>query len=590
MNEINNIANKCKKCTNANCKKHCPIHNNIPLITKLIEEKEYDLAKEVLFQTNPFPYLTSILCDHDKQCFGNCLFKNVDFYNIEQNIGERYFDELITYPKQVEEDNVLIIGGGIAGLAIAHHLLKAGIKPTIYEKDNLGGIVLNAIPDFRFNKELFKKHIDAISKASNIVNKRFCKNDLDSLSKYTHIIVAIGCENETTSLNGEFVYKGIEVLKAYNEGKLNIQNKKVGVIGLGNTACDVARALKRLGNDVSIVYRRDIESSPASKKELNDLMNEDIKILSKFSPVSFESNILTVKLNELLEVAGTKRKQIVETDKVEKFNFDIIVEALGSKVDQNFIDMIFSAFDKKLYEEYLLLKQDKNRRSETLYQDKKSISVIGDAYYGAWNIAEAINSANEVVNKIYPRFLFGGSFDPITLAHTQIIDYLSSIGRVLVVPNGNKYNLKNLTSFDKRVNMLEIEFNKLDYKHRILISDYEKSSAYKGSIETLRYFNHPIMVIGDDCLLKLDTWINPETLIKENKFLVITRHQNVDDLIKYIKNNELLSKYENNFKVVNILDDKTRMISSSAFKLNTNVDFVSKEILDFIKENKLYEV
>ena len=76
------------------------------------------------------------ICNHEKQCAGNCIFGDVDFYEIEKELSIQYFDDLITYPTKLEERPIAIIGGGIAGLTLAHSLLKKGIKPTIYEKNH----------------------------------------------------------------------------------------------------------------------------------------------------------------------------------------------------------------------------------------------------------------------------------------------------------------------------------------------------------------------------------------------------------------------------------------------------------------------
>ena len=98
------------------------------------------------------------------------------------------------------------------------------------------------------------------------------------------------------------------------------------------------------------------------------------------------------------------------------------------------------------------------------------------------------------------------------------------------------------------------------------------------------------MVIGDDCLFKLDTWIKAETLIKENKFLVITRDKDVNMIKNYILNNELLSKFEDHFLIIDMLDEQYKILSSTDFRNNFNFDNISEEVIDFIKKNKLYEV
>ena len=282
--------------------------------------------------------------------------------------------------------------------------------------------------------------------------------------------------------------------------------------------------------------------------------------------------------NKLISIEGSNRKNIIPLDEYQEEEFDYIVEALGSK--QN--DLILKKFlqdDFKLIEEARL---NKNSRSLTIKHQNQLVSLIGDAYYGPWNIAQAINSALEVAQKYYPTYLFGGSFNPVTKAHANIINYLSTLGDVIVVPNGNKYNLKELMDYNHRIKMLKLEINKLKYSERVRISDFEKSSLYKGSIETLRYYNHPVMVIGDDCLLTIHTWINSSKLIEENRFLIITRNNTKANLEEYISKQEILSNYRDHFTVIELLDEDIRTLSSSSYRYNKNKDVLSDDVLKYI--------
>lgn len=586
MKEVLSIAKKCRSCLKAKCQNACPLGQNIPLITKLIKNNEILEAYNILSMHNPFGYLTSVLCNHEKQCAGNCIFKDVEFYHIENKLSTLYFEQTIFFPPTLEERKIAIIGGGIAGLTVAHSLLKQGIKPTIFEKHQLGGVIINAIPDFRFDKTLFRKHLQAIEKNSNVVYNEITLDNIYLLNEFEHIIFTTGAEIENKALSSDNVLKGIEVLKQFNQKSLNLTNQKIAVIGLGNTACDVARSLVRLCNDVKIIYRRDILSSPATLKELTSLKEEKIIIKECFSPVLFENNVLRMQKNQLVEVVGEKRKSFIQTDEFEEEEFDYVVEALGSKTNDNLLKTILDD-DYKLLEKE---RKDKDTRYININHQNKLISVIGDAYYGAWNIAEAINSALSVVRTVYPTYLFGGSFNPITKAHTKIIDYLSTLGQVIIVPNGDKYNLKDLMSFEHRQKMIEIELNKLKFKDRISISLFEKSSLYKGSIETLRYYNHPVMVIGDDCLLTLHKWINANLLVQENQFLVITRSHNKEELLEYIEKQEILNAFKDHFQIVELLDEDTRAVSSTSYRNQNNIDVISLEVKEYIKNNKLYEV
>ena len=44
----------------------------------------------------------------------------------------------------MHKENVIIIGGGPAGIACAVQLKRYGIDPLLFEKDDIGGLVKNA--------------------------------------------------------------------------------------------------------------------------------------------------------------------------------------------------------------------------------------------------------------------------------------------------------------------------------------------------------------------------------------------------------------------------------------------------------------
>lgn len=587
MKEVLRIANKCRSCAKARCQSACPLKQDISLITKLIKDNQIDEAVNILFEHNPFGYVTSYLCNHESQCAGNCVFKDVDFYEIEKTLSVKYFDKLISYPTKLENKKIAIVGGGIAGLTLAHSLLKQGIKPTIFEKNVLGGVITYAIPEFRFEKSLFFKHLQAIEENACVIYQEITLDNINILNQYDHIFFTIGAEVENRFLEEDGVLSGIDVLKSYHDNTLTISGKKIAVIGLGNTSCDVARTLKKNNNDVFIIYRRDISSSPASFKELSALKAEGIVIKECLNPVSFTNNVLKLQKQMLIPVTGSSRKNITPLDEYCTLDFDYVVEALGNKVNDQLLKAILES-------DYDLLVNKRKEKSGSKYftinHNNQLISVIGDAYYGAWNIANAINSSLEALKESYPTYLFGGSFNPITKAHVEIIEYLSKLGKVIIVPNGDKYNLKELMSFEHRKKMIMLEVSKLEYFERVFISEFEKSTLYKGSIETLRYYNHPVMVIGDDCLLTLHNWINASSLVSENNFLVITRKYDVKTLEDYILNQEILKEYKDHFKVVELLEDKLKQVSSSSYRLDNNKDALTNDVLEYIKNNKLYEV
>lgn len=185
-------------------------------------------------------------------------------------------------------------------------------------------------------------------------------------------------------------------------------------------------------------------------------------------------------------------------------------------------------------------------------------------------------------------YLFGGSFDPVTIAHEKIINYLlnnvlKKDDKLYLLPNGDDYsfNGKKLTSYSIRRKMLETIVN----DKRVIISDLLNVNSFNGVYQILETLNHPIYVIGSDLLETITTWINPEKLISENKFLVINRTSyNANE---FLEKNELLKKYKKNF----VLTDLTiENISSSETRKEKKYSNVSKNIYDIIVENNLYNL
>ena len=117
-------------------------------------------------------------------------------------------------------------------------------------------------------------------------NCKFGKDiDIESLRKrgYESIFLGIGATNPTIySLCNESlkeIYTSDNFLKEYNIGKQINGLGKTVVIGGGNVAIDCARTASKLGAEVSILYRRDIENMPARKIEIQEDIEENVKII-----------------------------------------------------------------------------------------------------------------------------------------------------------------------------------------------------------------------------------------------------------------------------------------------------------------------
>ena len=183
------------------------------------------------------------------------------------------------------------------------------------------------------------------------------------------------------------------------------------------------------------------------------------------------------------------------------------------------------------------------------------------------------------------RIVFGGAFNPPTIAHYEIINYLLDKFpdyELLVMPTNSFYNKNGLAPFNSRIEMLEIMKKRID-NDRLIISDLEnRDERFMGTYNTLKELNHPLFVIGADSLNTLSKWIKGPELIKENTFIVFPR-PGYD--INEILNRKDYKEYKKNFM---ILDDFPEYDISSTQYRNGLEEVVFSEINDYIKKNKLY--
>ena len=128
-------------------------------------------------------------------------------------------------------------------------------------------------------------------------------------------------------------------MKAYRpDSDTPIQHpRKVAVVGGGNVAMDAARCAKRLGAEVSIVYRRGMEELPARKEEVEHAEEEGIIFRTLCNPVAILANenddvtaIRCIRM-ELGEPDASGRRRPIEVKGSEfELDVDCVIMALGT--------------------------------------------------------------------------------------------------------------------------------------------------------------------------------------------------------------------------------------------------------------------
>ena len=252
-------ANRCLGCKVPRCQKGCPINTPIPEVIRLLKDNKLDEAGKMLFENNPLTTVCSLVCNHEKQCEGNCVLgikgAPVHFSTIEHYISSTYASKMVKGPAPSNGKRVAIVGSGPAGITIAIILARYGYQVTIFEgKDKIGGVLRYGIPEFRLPKDVIDdiqyRHLELKGIKIRPNTRIGGAITIDDLFRdgYKAIFIGTGVwQPNALHIKGEtlgHVHFAINYLNNPDSYKLG---KNVIVIGAGNAAMDVARTAIRKG-------------------------------------------------------------------------------------------------------------------------------------------------------------------------------------------------------------------------------------------------------------------------------------------------------------------------------------------------------
>lgn len=369
MNEnIQKYTEYCLNCPTKPCSnKGCPLNNDIPTFIKLTKEGNTKEAYKILSNTTVLGGICGRICPHIKQCEGSCVrgvkgnpvqIGEIEAYVFEEAFKNGWYKD-IDKTDELKGKKVAIIGGGPAGLTCASFLARSGAEVTIYEKyEKLGGILAHGIPDFRLDKDILNKTIEAILSLGIKVeyNKELGKNiDLKKLEEeYDSVFLGFGA-NVPSKMNIEGeelygVYGGNSLLE--NNNHPSYIGKRVAIVGGGNVAMDCARTIKRLGAEkVYVIYRRAEKQMPAEQKEIAEAKKEGIEFL-------FQNNIIKILGNEKVEKIECIKTRLVKKEG-ETREVPINIEGSNYQMDIDYVIMALGAETEKGVLEKLDLKLNK---------------------------------------------------------------------------------------------------------------------------------------------------------------------------------------------------------------------------------------
>ena len=355
-------SDRCLACGNPYCEWKCPVHNYIPDWLKLVSEGKILQAAELSHQTNSLPEICGRVCPQDRLCEGACTleeggFGGVTIGSVEKYISDTAFDmgwrPDMSHVKDTGK-KVAIIGAGPAGLGCADILTRNGVKAVVFDRNpEIGGLLTFGIPEFKLEKEVVKKR-RAIMEGMGIefVLNTDIGKDIDFqqlIEEYDAVFLGMGTY---TYMKGGFpgedlpgVHEALPYLisnvnnclgyEQDENGFVNMQGKKIVILGGGDTAMDCNRTAIRQGAEsVMCAYRRDEANMPGSKKEVLNAKEEGVQFLFNRQPVEIVGDgkvegikLLTTELGE--PDARGRRSPVAVAGSEEVISCDHVLIAFG---------------------------------------------------------------------------------------------------------------------------------------------------------------------------------------------------------------------------------------------------------------------
>jgi NADH-quinone oxidoreductase subunit F len=348
-------AGVCPSLVRAPCQAACPAGVDIPGFISLTGEKRYNEALALHRNRNPFASVCARVCFHtcEEKCRRASLDNPVSIRGVKRFMVDQE-REMQVPEVRANGDNakrrVAVIGAGPAGLSCAYFLARLGYKPVVFEKEpRPGGMLVQAIPAYRLPRETLAREIRLIEslgvtiKTGKALGRDFTIGSLQA-DGYEVVFVATGApDGIKVSMPGsdaEGVVDAMAFLREYNiRGSVPV-GQKVIVVGGGNAAIDAARTAIRLGaEDVSVVYRRTREEMPAYAEEIEEAMQEGVKILSLTAPdevVVLQGKVAGLRCQHMhlgdFDRSGRRRPE-ADADEAFVLDADQVIMAVGQALD-----------------------------------------------------------------------------------------------------------------------------------------------------------------------------------------------------------------------------------------------------------------
>ncbi len=378
---------------NIPCLAACPVHTNAGAYVAAIADGD-DLGAYLTARLpNPFASVCGRVCA--APCEDACRRGEIDQpiairalkrfvtekYGVEAQAGRTWLD-VAAPPATDREQHVAIVGGGPAGMACAHDLRRLGYRVSVYEATGqLGGMMKLGIPEYRLDRILLQRELDAIvelgvevflhTKLGRDVSLADLRRRHDAVFLAIGATLGRGLDIEGHESDG--VLKAIEFLINVNQGFEVEVGERVVVIGGGDVAMDaarsalraaayeearlaaeyddadarssmteaidVARSASRSGaQHVTVVALESEDEMPASPFELEEAQHENIEFMHRRGPARIlheggrVTGLETIGVLSVFDEAGRFAPEFNDADR-RVHEADTVILAIGQAID-----------------------------------------------------------------------------------------------------------------------------------------------------------------------------------------------------------------------------------------------------------------
>ena len=295
----------CYDTGTAPCKTACPAHIAVQGYLKLAAQGKYREALQLIKRENPFPAVCGRICN--RRCEDACTRGTVDqavaIDEVKRFIAQQDLDAATRFvpekviPKVDGEfaEKIAVIGAGPAGMSCAYYLAEKGYRPTVFEKEaRPGGMLMNAIPSFRLEKDVVEAEIDVLRqlgvefRCGVEVGKDVTIAQLRQ-EGYKGFYVAVGLQSggrlPVPGGDAENVISGVDFMRDVNLRDKKSLSGRVVVIGGGNIAADVARTAVRCGaENVSLYCLEGYDEMPMGEEDRSECERDGVAVYAGWGP------------------------------------------------------------------------------------------------------------------------------------------------------------------------------------------------------------------------------------------------------------------------------------------------------------------